>query len=216
MLTPIAVTLIIFAAVFFLALNLFRSLTKAISITFIIIVILGILVTYFVIKDAKEFATTINNNKTTYLLEESQGIRTGFQANRMNISTFVYLNEDDIENIREEPPGKIFIINRSVLNESINIPELESTGLDIETMLESNSHELRTQAFILALGKTIEEEGAFGLLIHIKEGNITVEPKTPVVYIVTSTPRQIYKQAKSLVLNEASERLDMVRKEVSI
>lgn len=216
MLTPIAIIFIVFAAVFFLALNLFRSLAKAISIAIVIMFILGIFVSYLVLKDAKEFAKVINNNKTTYLLNENGEIKTGFQANRLNISTFIALDEQDIENIRDEPPGKIFIINKEILNLTLQIPELELVGLDIETMLKSNSKDLRTQAFVLILGKSIEEQGPFEMVLHIKDGNITVEPKTPVVYVVTSTPRQLYKQAKGLVVNEASQRLNLVREEVGI
>ncbi len=214
MLSGLAVVLIIIAAVFFLTLNLFRSLYKAVTITIFILFLLIILVGFLVIEDAREFGKIINNNKTTYLLDEGDDIITGFQAHRLNLSTFDDLDEDDIEEIREEPTGKIFIIKKGIL--SFNTTANQALlGFDIEDMLKSSSSENRARAFALTLAATIEEQGPFDMLLHIRDGNITVEPKTPVVYLTTATPRQLYKQGKEVVVKQVDKQVDLIREKVS-
>ncbi|MCA9477924.1 MAG: hypothetical protein KC535_02140 [Nanoarchaeota archaeon] len=216
MLSPLALTILIIAAVFFLVLNLLRSLAKAISITLVILVLVGFLLGYMVIKDAKEFTQTLNENKTTYLLDEGDAaVRTGFQAVRLNLSTFTPLSPEEIAQIRDQPPGKIFLINKDILNLTVDYPELSAQGLDIGSLLESTTNEFRSQGFVLALGRSIEEQGTFDMVMHIRDGNITIEPKTAVVYVLTSTPRQIYKEAKGFIVGQTTKRLNLLREEVS-
>lgn len=203
------VLIIIFAAIFFLTLNLVRSLLKALRITLFIMFLLGILVTYYVIEDAKDFADTINEVPTSYLLDDGN-IRTGFSAMRLNLSTFTPLSEQDIETIREDPKGKIIIIEKSILS-IVNDQNLE---LDVNEMFSSANDEMRAQAFAYSLAASIEEQGTFEMLMHIREGNITIQPKTVVVFVFTSTPRQIYKQARAFVVSEASKQFDLVQERV--
>lgn len=216
MLSGIAIVLLVFAAVFFLTLNLLRSLWKALRITLFIMFILGVFVGYLTIEDAKEFSDTLSENKTTYLLLEDsdEDIRTGFFAKRLNITTFEAIEEEDIENILEKPPGKVFIINKGILNTSIVNEQLEPLGLDVDDMFESSNAEMRARAFALSLAASIEEQGVFDMVIHIREGNITVQPKTAVVYIATTTPRQLYKQGKGIVVKEVNQRFDLIKEQV--
>lgn len=205
------ILLIIIVAVFFLTFNLVRSLTKAIGITIAIMFLLGMIIGYVIINDAKDFSNTIKHNKTTYLLSEEGEIKTGFQANKLNISTFNSLNKKEIKTIREKPPGKIFIINKEIFNTSIKIQELEELGTSVEDMLESESEDMRSQVFGLLIINTIKEKGPIEMILHIKEENITIEPKTPVIYVITSTPRQLYKQVKELVVQETVKQIDNMR-----
>lgn len=210
------VLIIIIAAVFFLTLNLVRSLFKALRITIFILFLLGVVVSYFVVEDVKDFSSTLNHNVTTYLLDEgSEQITTGFQARRLNLSTFTPVNEEEIEDILEEPPGKIIIVQKDILNVSLTSQKVAPLGLDIDDMFKSSSAEMRARAFALTLGTSIDEQGTFDMLMHIREGNITVKPKTPAVYVFTATPRQLYKSAKGLLVREASQSFDLVKEKVS-
>jgi hypothetical protein len=213
-LTPIALTLLIIAAVFFLALNLFRNLFKAMMITGMIVGLIGILLGYVIVEDVKEFSNAINQEQTTYVLETSE-INTGFQAKRLNLSTFTAIDKEEIEIIRKEPKGKIFIINQTILDTTTILNE-DIQELDPQNMLMSESKELRAQAFAYLLAKTIEEKGPIEMMMYIRDETIQIEPQTPVVILITSTPRQLFKQAKEFIGDQAQKQFDLVREEVNI
>lgn len=190
---PILVAIVLIVVLFFVFFEVLHNALHAVLLLFLLILVVGVIYGFFLVKDAREFYSVFNEEPSTYVLMDGDELVTGFQAVSANISTFEVIDVDDIV---LDGGGKVFVIDRRMLNTSFY--EFENmTGMSIDDSFDSNKNEVRAAGFMYSLFSTIKQKSPKEVLKNIRSGEIIILPRTLVVKSLELSPASVFRNAKS-------------------
>ena len=171
-----------------LAMKILHSVLKATITVILLLLVVGVIFSFFVVKDANDFKTTFKEEPTTYVLIADDGSAyTGFQALAFNFSTFEDKSVSEINEIIDEgSEGKIFLFHE----EALVLPEENETLM--AEMTGSDNESIRSLSFKIALFNTIKKEGPLFLLHHVKDGSLEIMPRTIIIKTITFAPKKFF------------------------
>lgn len=190
--TIIFLAVIILAA--FILFKIFHSIIKTAVTIFIVLIVTGLVLGFFIVKDANDFNKTFKSENSIYVLSDEDEIYAGFEALAFDFDTYDEKSISDLSSILDDESylGKKIIINPEALD--FNLPE--NINISLELLLESEDYSERSLAFKYGLFNTISDEGPLFLIHHLRDGSLEILPKSMIIKAVTFTPKSFLSRSK--------------------
>jgi len=205
----VAILIIVLAAIVLFSL-LKSALKAAISLAFLLFVGL-IVVGFLFVQDAGDFKEVFSKEPSIYILEYQDELVTAFSLVSMNLSTFEPVSIDDaLIYIADEGPGKIFVMNKDILNASIDDKLSEMIGVGFEEGLSSEDNTIRASSFFVSLIATFEEQKTTYAFSQVRDGEMVILPRSFSVKVLTFDAKSYVDKVKTIVDNNKDSINDIV------
>lgn len=217
MLSVVAITIILVIIAGIVLFALLRSVIKAALSLVFLLFIAGLVVGFFFIQDANDFKKEFFSENSTYILEYEEELIAAFSMRDVNLSTFspVQLSvASDI--VLDEGPGKVFVLNKAVLQNTADNRVKELTGFGFEEALLSENDDVRASAFALSLVATLQEQDKMYVVKQIRNHNMVILPRTFAVKIITFDAKKYLEKIKSIIINQKDSFVDVVNESKEI
>lgn len=193
--------LIILAAI--ILFSVFKSVLKAaLSLTFLIFIAL-LVIGFLFVQDSNNFRKTYFQKPSIYILENNDVLITAFSMVALNISSFKPVSVNDATDyFTNEGPNKVFVINKAVLNASVDDELFKLTGFGFENSLASNNNDIRASAFVLSFIETIKNNNKMYIIKQIRKNKMLILPRTFAVKVITFDAKGYFEKIKKIINNQ--------------
>jgi hypothetical protein len=172
------------------------------------------------VQDARDFKEVYFQEPSLYVLEYEDNLITAFSMVALNISTFLPVHIDYAsEIIIAEGPGKVFVMNKDVLNTSVDDKLIDMTGYDFEDGLSSEYNDIRASTFLISLVTTLEEKETLYVIKQVRNDKMAILPRSFAVKVLTFDAKIYIEKIKNIigrqkdsvvsVINESKKLLDV-------
>lgn len=197
--------------------SLIKSVLRA-GLSFIFLfLVLSVVLGFFFVQDASDFKDTFFSEPSTYVLEDNGTLLSAFSLLAMNMSTFETVSIGDASQIiLDEGPGKVFIMNKDVLDLSSDEQVKNLTGLGFEDAFSADDDRVRASAFLIAMVSTFNQEKKTFVFKQVRKGNLAILPKTFAVKLMTFDASSYVDKVKAIVVSERDAIVSTVNDTISI
>jgi len=211
MITTISITLILIILAAIILFSVFKSVLKAaLSLTFLIFVAL-LVIGFLFVQDSNDFRKTYFQEPSVYILENNDVLITAFSMVALNISSFKPVSVDDAtEYFTNKGPNKVFVMNKDILNASVDDELFKLTGYGFDDSLASNDNDVRASAFVISFIDTVKNNNKMYLVKQIRNNKMLILPRTFAVEVITFDAKGYFNKIKNIVDNQKGNVVDIV------
>ena len=205
----ITVILIILAAI--ILFSVFKSVLKA-ALSLTVLIFIALLVFGFLfVQDSNDFRETYFQEPSIYILEHEDVLITAFSMVALNISSFKPVGVDDAtEYFINEGPNKVFVMNKDVLNASVDDELFKLTGYGFEEALASDHNDIRASAFVVSFIDTIKNNNKMYIVKQIRTDKMLILPRTFAVKVITFDAKGYFEKIKNIINNQKDNVVNIV------
>lgn len=215
--SAIALTILIVIIAAIILFSVLRSALRAtlslIFLVFIALIVLG----FLFVQDVNSFKNTFISEPSLYVLEDNGELITSFSMVSLNISSFKPVSLSKASDIvLDEGPGKVFLMNKTILDLSVDDEVHNLTGLGFDEAFSSSHNEVRASAFLIAVLSTQREQGNMYFVKQTRNGNVAILPQSFAINVLTFNSNDYLVKIKTIINNQKDGFIDIVNESKQI